>query len=56
MSRETKIPEPRRLPSGTYFSQIMVRGKRVSISAPTLEEFYVKATAVKQKMIKEGIW
>ena len=33
-----KVPEPRKLPSGTYFIQLRLGGESVSISAPTRRE------------------
>ena len=41
------IPKIRQLPSGVYFTQIMVNGERISIAKDTLEECAAEATAIK---------
>ena len=49
---EIKVPPPRLLPSGTFFNQITVKGKRVPISAATEEEYYTTARATKLGLIE----
>lgn len=49
---EIKVPPPRRLPSGTWFNQITVKGERVPVSASTEEEYYAKARAAKLGLIE----
>lgn len=46
-----KVPAPRKLPSGTYFAQLTVGGRRVSISADTEPEYYARARAAKLGLI-----
>lgn len=53
LDRESvSVPTPRKLPSGTFYGQITVKGERVSISAPTEPEYYVKARAAKLGLIE----
>lgn len=49
---EVKVPAPRVLPSGTFFNQITVNGKRVPISAASEKEYYAKARAAKTGLIE----
>lgn len=49
---EVKVPAPRKLPSGKYFNQFMVKGQRVSVSADTEAEYYAKARAAKLGLIE----
>lgn len=49
---EVKVPAPRVLPSGTFFNQVTVNGKRVPISAATEQEYYAKARAAKTGLIE----
>lgn len=49
---EVKVPAPKKLPSGTYFNQFMVKGERISISAPSEAEYYTKARAAKLGLIE----
>lgn len=49
---EIKVPPPQRLPSGTYFNRVTVKGERVPISAATEEEYYTKARAAKLGLIE----
>jgi len=49
---EVKVPAPRVLPSGTFFNQITVNGKRVPISAASEQEYYAKARAAKTGLIE----
>lgn len=49
---EVKVPPPRRLPSGTFFNQITVKGERVPVSAQTEEEYYTRARAAKLGLIE----
>jgi integrase len=49
--QEVSVPKPRILSSGLYFGQLRVKGERVSVSAPTEAEYYLKAKAVKAGLI-----
>ena len=49
---EVKVPAPRKLPSGTWFAQMTVRGERVSVSAASESEYYVKARAIKAGLVE----
>ena len=46
------VPEPSQLPSGTWFVQFMINGKRYSSSAPTKELCKAQAIAIKSNLIK----
>lgn len=48
---EVKVPPPRQLPSGTWFNRVTVDGERISVSAATQEEYYVRARAAKAGLI-----
>ena len=49
---EISVPAPRRLKSGTYFNQVMVKGVRVPVSAETEKDYYAKARAAKAGLIE----
>lgn len=49
---EISVPAPRRLKSGTYFNQVMVKGERVPVSGSTEAEYYAKARAAKAGLIE----
>ena len=49
---EVKVPAPRKLPSGTWFAQMTVHGERVSVSAASESEYYVKARAIKAGLVE----
>lgn len=49
---EISVPAPRQLPSGTWFGRLMIRGERVSVSAPSEKEYYAKARAIKAGLIE----
>lgn len=51
-SAEIKVPKPRQLPSGTWFAQVTVNGERIPVSAPTEQEYYTKARAIKAGLIE----
>ena len=42
-----KVPEPRKLPSGTWFIQMVLGGVSVPVSAPTKQECKNRATLIK---------
>lgn len=42
-----KIPEPRKLPSGSWFVRVMIDGKSISITKPTKKECRAEAMALK---------
>ena len=50
---EVKVPPPHKLPSGTFFGRLTVKGDRVSVSAATEAEYYAKARAAKLGLIEE---
>ena len=50
-AKEIKVPKPRQLPSGTWTAQMMIKGKRCSITADSEEEYYVKARAAKTGLV-----
>lgn len=49
---EIKVPPPRKLPSGTWFGRITVKGERIGISADSEEAYYIKARAIKSGLIE----
>ena len=49
---EIKVPEPKQLPSGSWFARVMVRGKSVCITEATKEAYYIKARAVKSGLLE----
>ena len=50
-STEVRVPVPKRR-NNTWYSQMMVDGERLYISAPSEEEYYAKARAAKAKLIE----
>jgi len=51
-SMQMPVPAPRQLRSGSWTAQLMMDGKRVSITAETEEEYYIKARAIKAGLIE----
>ena len=49
---EISVPVPRRLKSGTWFAQIMVKGQRIPVSGDTEAEYYAKARAAKAGLLE----
>ena len=49
---EISVPAPRRLKSGTWFAQLMVKGERIPISGSTEAEYYAKARAAKAGLLE----
>lgn len=49
---EISVPAPRRLKSGTWFAQVMVKGQRVPVSGDTEAEYYAKARAAKAGLLE----
>ena len=47
-----KVPTPRQLPSGNWFIQTTVNGKRISITEPTEAACIARAMAIKQDMLE----
>lgn len=45
-----KVPKARKLPSGSWFAQIMIDGVRHSVTAPTEKECIAEAVALKLKI------
>lgn len=52
-SMELAVPKPVQQASGRWRAQLMQDGKRISISAETEQEYYIKARAIKAGMIEE---
>lgn len=50
--KQIKVPTPRQLPSGNWFLQISVKGKRISVTEPTEKECIARAMAIKQDMLQ----
>ena len=50
--KEITVPKPRKLPSGTWFGQMMVKGERVSVTAESEREYYAKARAMKAGLLE----
>ena len=44
-----KVPEPRKLKSGTWFVQLRLDGQSISVTAPTKTECRTKAELIKAK-------
>lgn len=49
-----KIPKPRKLPSGSWFCQTMIDGKRISVTAPTKSECTARVIALKVQTDESG--
>lgn len=49
---EISVPTPRRLKSGAWFAQLMVKGQRVPISGKTEADYYAKARAAKTGLLE----
>ena len=47
-----KVPSPRQLPSGNWFIQTTVNGKRISITEPTEAACIARAMAIKQELLE----
>ena len=47
-----KIPQPRKLPSGSWFVRVTIDGKVISITKPTEKEAIAEAVALKAGMKK----
>lgn len=50
--KEISVPKPRKLPSGSWFAQVMVEGERTPITANTESEYYALARAAKAGLIE----
>ena len=50
-----KVPEPRKLPSGSWFVRVMIDGKSISITKPTKKECQAEAVALKTGIKKKNI-
>ena len=50
-----KVPEPRKLPSGSWFVRVMVNGKNINITKPTKKECIAEAMAIKSGVKKQAI-
>lgn len=50
--KELSVPKPKPLADGTYSAQVMVNGQRITVKASTLEEYEVKARAVKLSLLE----
>ena len=49
--KELTIPKPKLLADSTYSAQMMVNGERFTVKADTLEEYEVKARAIKMELL-----
>ena len=49
-----KVPEPRKLPSGSWFVRVMVKGKSINITKPTKKECIAEAMAIKAGIKKQA--
>lgn len=47
-----KVPTPRRLPSGNWFIQLSVNGKRISVTEPTEKACIARAMAIKEELLE----
>jgi len=52
-SMELAVPKPVQMSSGKWRAQLMQDGKRISITAETEKEYYVKARAIKAGLIEQ---
>lgn len=50
--KTVKVPTPRQLPSGNWFLQVCVKGRRISVTEPTEELCIAKAMAMKQDLLE----
>lgn len=50
-----KVPEPRKLPSGSWFVRVMIKGKSINITKPTKKECISEAIALKAGVKKPSI-
>lgn len=50
--KSIKVPTPRKLPSGNWFIQICVNGKRISVTEPTEQACIARAMAIKQELLE----
>ena len=50
-----KVPEPRKLPSGSWFVRVMVNGKSINITKPTKKECIAEAMAIKAGLKKQAL-
>lgn len=51
--KELTIPKPKLLSDSTYSAQMMVNGERFTVKADTLEEYEVKARAIKLELLEK---
>ena len=51
--KELTIPKPKLLADNTYSAQMMVNGERFTVKADTLEEYEVKARAIKLELLEK---
>lgn len=47
-----KVPTPRKLPSGNWFIQLSVNGKRISVTEPTEKACIARAMAIKEELME----
>ena len=47
-----KVPTPRKLPSGNWFIQLSVNGKRISVTEPTEKACIARAMAIKEELLE----
>lgn len=53
--KEITVPKPTRRKSGLWIAQIMIDGKRTTVSAATEADYYAKARALKSGIIESAI-
>jgi integrase len=47
-----KVPTPRKLPSGNWFIQLSVNGRRISVTEPTEKACIARAMAIKEELLE----
>lgn len=47
-----RVPTPRKLPSGNWFIQLSVNGKRISVTEPTEKACIARAMAIKEELLE----
>ena len=50
--KQIKVPTPRKLPSGSWFLQVCVKGKRISVTEDTEQACIARAVALKQELLQ----
>ena len=50
--KQIHVPTPRQLPSGSWFVQLCVKGRRISVTEPTEKACIARAMAIKQELLE----